>query len=113
MTYMTFRAFLEYSKIDLYIARFLPLGPLILCLTYAIGAGNGTPSFQPRFQDPEVLPCLVEAFRQATNFQKDSVTPSEAGDFVRFCVRVPSSRAMVHEIERAFEREARTIHGLR
>eukprot|EP00913_Durusdinium_trenchii_P008393 g7884.t1 len=33
-----------------------------------------------------VLPCLVEAFRQATNFQKDSVTPSEAGDFVRFCV---------------------------
>ncbi|CAK9114394.1 unnamed protein product [Durusdinium trenchii] len=83
---MTFRAFLEYSKIDLYIARFLPLGPLILCLTYAIGAGNGTPSFQPRFQDPEVLPCLVEAFRQATNFQKDSVTPSEAGDFVRFCV---------------------------
>ena len=40
------------------------------------------PAIFLRFQDPEVLPCVVEAFSHAT---KQSVTPSLAGDFVRFC----------------------------
>jgi hypothetical protein len=45
----------------------------------------------PRFQDPEVLPCVLEAFSHAT---KNSVTPSVAGDFVRFCARDPEKSGL-------------------
>eukprot|EP00435_Cladocopium_sp_Y103_P023599 s2680_g5.t1 len=53
----------------------------------AVSGHAGLPGLEVKatrsFQDPDVLPCVVEAFSHAT---KNSVTPSLAGDFVRFCV---------------------------
>ena len=41
---------------------------------------------RPRFLDPGVLPCVLDAFLHATGHA--TLTPQLAADFVRFCAGV-------------------------